>query len=159
MSKWIPIFQQKNDNGILLFYDFRFGLPFESYIYLAADVALIKSSSVCLNHSVCFGESRLVCFPAVLDGFNQHYQVFVHFPITSTVDNCQQHQKKFLWTSRIKPGVAGWEARILPLCFSAPLFWNVNCIKICSVEIEWLMSHWTVATLGWSQLVHLKQQG
>ena len=33
----------------------------------------------------------------------------------------QQHQNKFLGMLRLEHGVAGWEARMLPLCYPAPL--------------------------------------
>ena len=35
--------------------------------------------------------------------------------------NISNIERKFLGTPRIKPGAAGWEASILPLCYAAPL--------------------------------------
>ena len=43
----------------------------------------------------------------VLDGFDQHFQASVHFPIASAIDKAQQHQNEFLGMPRIKPGAAG----------------------------------------------------
>ena len=43
---------------------------------------------------------------ASLDGFNQHFQAYVQFPLTSILDKSQQHQNKFSGRPRIKPGAA-----------------------------------------------------
>ena len=40
----------------------------------------------------------------VLDGFDQHFEASVHFPLTST---SQQYRNKFSGMRRIKPGAAG----------------------------------------------------
>ena len=54
--------------------------------------------------------------------------------LCSAVNKSQQHKKnsreKYSGTLRIKPGAAGWEARMLPLCYAAPLvhdFLLVRC--------------------------------
>ena len=55
----------------------------------------------------------------VLDGFDQHSQASVHFPLTSNFDKSLQHQNKISGKPRIQPRAAGLEARMLPLCFAA----------------------------------------
>ena len=50
---------------------------------------------------------ELVCHQPVLDGFNQHFQTSVHFPLTSTADKSQQRQNKFLRMPTIEPGGTG----------------------------------------------------
>ena len=57
----------------------------------------------------------------VPDWFDQHFQPSVQFPLTSSVNKSQQHQNKFLGTPRIEPEAAEWDAKILPLCYAAPL--------------------------------------
>ena len=52
----------------------------------------------------------------VPDGFDQHFQPSVKFPLTSSVNKSQQHQNKFLGMPRIEPEAAEWDAKILPLC-------------------------------------------
>ena len=53
-------------------------------------------------------------------GFNQHFQASVHFPLTSAVNKSQQHRNKISRATWLEPGAAGWEARMLPLCCTAP---------------------------------------
>ena len=43
----------------------------------------------------------------VLDGFDQHYQAFVHFPLTSAVNKSQHTLNQFLRLLRIESGAAG----------------------------------------------------
>ena len=52
---------------------------------------------------VYFGTSLPLA--SVLDGFDQHFQASVHFPLTSAVNKSQQQLNK---------------VRMLPLCFAAP---------------------------------------
>ena len=40
------------------------------------------------------------CHQPVLDGFNQHFLVTVHFPQTSAINKYQQHLKKLSWECR-----------------------------------------------------------
>ena len=49
----------------------------------------------------------LACHYPLLDGFDQHFQASVHFPLTSAVNKSQQHGNKFSGMLRIKPGAAG----------------------------------------------------
>ena len=60
-----------------------------------------------------------VVLSLALEGFDR--QASVHFSLTSNVDKSQQHHKTYLGTPRIKPGAAGWETRMLTLCYAAPL--------------------------------------
>ena len=60
----------------------------------------------------------LACHYIVLDGFDQHYQASVHFPLT--INKFQQHQNKFSGMLRIKPRATGWEARMPSLGYVAP---------------------------------------
>ena len=62
----------------------------------------------------------LACHCPTLDGLEQHFQASVHFPLLSTVDKSQQYQNQFWGMPRIKPKSAGWEARMLLLCYAAP---------------------------------------
>ena len=55
--------------------------------------------------------------------FDQHIQAF--HTQRSAVDQSQQHHEwisseKFLGTPRFEPWAAGWESRMLPLCYVAP---------------------------------------
>ena len=50
---------------------------------------------------------RRVGFFVGLDGFDQHYQASVHFPLTSAVVKSQQQQNKFSEALRIEPWATG----------------------------------------------------
>ena len=60
----------------------------------------------------------------VLDGFDWDFQASVRFNLSSAVNKSQQHKnilEKYFWGMLgIEPGAAGWEARLLPLCYAAP---------------------------------------
>ena len=79
----------------------------------------------------------------LLDEFDWHFQASVHFPLTSIVNKYQHHMR------RIKPGAAGWEARMLPLCSTAPVllirlptqsYWESTWISIGLTSKWWEMS-------------------
>ena len=56
----------------------------------------------------------------ILDGFDQHYQASVHFPLTSTIDKSQQHENNFWGEWRIlNPGVLD-EKQECYLCATQP---------------------------------------
>ena len=65
----------------------------------------------------------LECNPPVLDGFNWHYQASVHFTlriaVNKTLVTTKNSLNKFLGMLGIKPRAAGWEARMLPMCYAA----------------------------------------
>ena len=47
------------------------------------------------------------CHYPVLDEFGHHFEAFVHFPLTNSINESQQHRNKFFGMPRIKPGAAG----------------------------------------------------
>ena len=82
----------------------RLFLPF------ANDILIRNSRGKC-ESKIALNELRFP-FPSTRC-FNQHFQVSVHFPLTSDTDQSQQHRNKFLRMSRIEQGAAWWEAKIL----------------------------------------------
>ena len=58
--------------------------------------------------NLSFVESFFLPKP-VLDGFDQHFQASVYFPLTRAVNKSQHYQKKFSGMPRLKPGTAGGE--------------------------------------------------
>ena len=76
----------------------------------------------------------------VLDGFDQHYQASVRFPLTSPVNKPQQHQKKCSGILRIEPGATSLEAAMLPLCYAAPLLdLKLKKIQHLDTEAQWFV--------------------
>ena len=66
---------------------------------------------------------------SVLDGFDQLIKLFLHCPKTKqctlsiNLGNIKNfYRKNFLEMPRIEPGLAGWEAQMLPLCYADPLY-------------------------------------
>ena len=56
-----------------------------------------------------------------LDGFDRHFQAPVHIPLMNDdATSITFPLKFFCGTLGIKPGTAGREASILPLCYAAP---------------------------------------
>ena len=82
----------------------------------------------------------LACHLPELDGPDWHYQASAHCPkqchhnITATV------WEKFLWMPRIKPGAAGWKARMLSLSYAAPsiILFYISGTKQKEIPLGWI---------------------
>ena len=67
-----------------------------------------------------------------------YYQASVHFPLTSAaIDKSKQHQNKLSRMLGIKPGAAGWEARMLPLCYVELTPWDEEVAGSMPVGCFW----------------------
>ena len=69
---------------------------------------------------------EIACHWRVLDGFDQHFQATVHFPISSAIDEPQQQRQllsgKFRERWESNPGWLGPEASMLTIAPCCPLF-------------------------------------
>ena len=94
----------------------------DSYLYLwkwRHGWALIELNMV--------GKAKFFCTSKlVLDGFDRHYQAFVHFPLTSAIDKSQQHQNKFSGMPELNPGWLG-ETRA---CYLCAMHWKSEVTQI-----------------------------
>ena len=79
----------------------------------------------------CSASLPLSSYPE-LDGFDQHFQATVHFPLSSPIDNPQQHQrlihmKQFRERWESNPGHLGLEASMLTIVPCCPRLSGALC--------------------------------
>ena len=72
----------------------------------------------------------------LLDGFDQHSQASVNFPLTSAVNKSQQQWKYFFGVPRIESRASGWEASMLPLR-NAMIYFHISL----DTDIFWANFH------------------